>query len=129
MGREVAILTQVRKGGWDTGASQDTRFLLVIVQLSLLKALRRNRDVIGSCSVKIALVDPCAWFNLAYLMNVSVDRKLVIVIHILRLRPFVINLDSVYNLSANLFVFLEWNFLGLGEIFKLDLFLRCGRRN
>jgi hypothetical protein len=63
------------------------------------------------------------------MMNVSVDRKLVIIIHILRLRPFVINLDSVHNLSPNLFVFLEWNFLGLGEIFKLDLFLRCGRRN
>jgi hypothetical protein len=57
------------------------------------------------------------------MMNVSVDRKLVIVIHILRLRPFVINLDSVHNLSPNLFVFLEWNFLGLSEIFKLDLFL------
>jgi len=53
-------VTQVRKGGWDTGASQDTCFLMVIVQLSFLKALRRDRDVIGSCSVKLGLVEPCA---------------------------------------------------------------------
>ena len=53
-------MTQVRKGGWDTGASQDTCFLMVIVQLSFLKALRRDRDVIGSCSVKLGLVEPCA---------------------------------------------------------------------
>jgi len=73
MGREVAIVTQGRKGGWDTCASQDTCFLMVIVNLSLLKALRRNRDVIRSCSVKVGLVEPFAWFNLAYLVNVSVD--------------------------------------------------------
>jgi hypothetical protein len=59
MGREVTIVTQMRKGGWDTGASQNTCFLMLIVQLSLLKALRRDRDVIGSCSVKVGMVEPC----------------------------------------------------------------------
>ena len=73
MGREFAISTQVRKGGWNTGASQDTCFLMVIVQLSLLKALRRERNVIGCCSIKVGLVEPCAWFNLVYMVNVSID--------------------------------------------------------
>ncbi len=58
MGWEVTIVTQARKGGWDTGATQDTCFLIIIVQLFLLEALRRDRDVIGSCSVEVGLVEP-----------------------------------------------------------------------
>jgi hypothetical protein len=62
-------------------------------------------------------------------VNVSIGWKLVIIIHILRLRPFVINFHSVHNLASDLFIFLAWSFLGLGEIFKLDLLLRRGRWN
>jgi hypothetical protein len=66
---------------------------------------------------------------LVCMVNVSIDWKLVIVIHILRLRPFVINFHYVHNLSSDLFMLLAWSFLGLGEIFKLDLLLRRGRWN